>query len=146
MEAYRFGITQEIIDKNKALCEKYPFLVSDNNINYEYTKLDEMPDGWRRAFGEQMCEEIARELEANNMSDTYHVLQIKEKYGSLRWYDNGFTEHGNEIISKYEELSKRTCISCGEPATLVSTGWISPWCDKCAAEIQAYVVPIEEFL
>ena len=35
-----------------------------------------------------------------------------------------------EIIKKYENLSRNTCISCGEPATKISDGWISPFCDK----------------
>ena len=141
-------ISDERRAENKRLCDKFPFLIPAekwSDWNYEFTELDDMPSGWRKAFGEQMCEEIMDELNANNMVDNYQIAQIKEKYGTLRWYDNGFTEHGKEILDKYEELSKHTCISCGKPATLISRGWISPWCYECAEKIEAYVVPIEEF-
>lgn len=62
-------------------------------------------------------------------------MQIKEKYGSLRWYSNG-SPNGCEypIINKYEALSKRTCIVCGKSAKYISTGWISPYCEKHAPE------------
>lgn len=154
--------------ENKRLCDKFPFLIPSNRWsgkkinsgedgywpgnqgvipkwNYEYTELDDMPDGWRMAFGEQMCEEILEELRANNMVDKYRILQIKEKYGQLRFYDNGFTQHGYDIISKYTEISERTCINCGKPATKISTGWISPWCDDCADSVYDRMVPIDEF-
>ena len=56
---------------NKQLVEKYPFLLPRNrwtgnvpaDYDYSYTELDAMPDGWRKAFGEQMGQEIAEELE-----------------------------------------------------------------------------------
>ena len=85
---------------NKQLVEKYPFLLPRNrwtgkvskDYDYSYTELDDMPDGWRKAFGEQMCEEIKQELEEKGLLDQYRISQIKEKYGVLCWYDFGFTE------------------------------------------------------
>ena len=125
--------------QNKNLCEKYPFLIPRNpftgeivqDYNYEYTMLDEIPDGWRIAFGEQLCEELRQELKNNNCLNNYHIIQIKEKYGELRWYDSGNTENGHNIIHKYEDISRKTCICCGKPATKITTGWISPYCDNC---------------
>lgn len=127
------------IEENKALCEKYPFLTlkvddCDNPIepDYEFTWLDSMPDGWRKAFGLQMCEELKAALIEDNMLEDYEIVQIKEKYGGLRWYDNGHSEKVGDIIEKYEELSERTCIDCGEPAKYMSLGWICPYCTSCA--------------
>lgn len=95
-----------------------------------------MPVGWRKAFGEKMCEEIMDELVAHDSVDSYRVTEIKEKYAELRWYDwNSTDKIQNEIIPKYTELSRRICIRCGEPATKISMGWISPYCDKCAEEL-----------
>jgi hypothetical protein len=48
----------------------------------------------------------------------------------LRWYDNGCTEEGYKVIKKYARLSEVTCIRCGQPATKISSGWISPYCDE----------------
>lgn len=127
-------------EENQRLVERYPFLLPHNrwtdkipdDYDYSYTELDAMPEGWRIAFGEEMCEEIRNELIANNYLEKYRITQIKEKYGSLRWYDFGCTEKMlREIIPKYEERSARTCMMCGKPATRITLGWISPYCDDC---------------
>lgn len=138
---------------NKQLCEKYPFLLPRNrwtglvhpDYDYSYTELDAMPNGWRKAFGEQMCEEIKEELEKHNILDKYRISQIKEKYGRLCWYDFGCTEKMlHEIIPKYEELSKHTCICCGKPATKMTLGWISPYCDDCCP-MSEYATSVDEY-
>lgn len=165
-------VSEETKKYNRELCERYPFLIPRNRFSgkritdakdggfwpgdpdavpeydYEYTELDEMPDGWRKAFGEKMCEEIREELlraGGEKLLNEYMIVQIKEKYGQLRWYDSGFTEEGSKIISKYARLSECTCIRCGKPATLISTGWISPWCDECAGNVWDRMVPIDEW-
>lgn len=45
------------------------------------TELDAMPDGWRKAFGIQMCKEIKQELKKYNYLYKYRITQIKEKFG-----------------------------------------------------------------
>ena len=83
-----------------------------------------------------MCAEIKPLLERAGYENDYRLCQVKEKYGTLRWYDNDVPkEIWNEydaIIRKYEELSARTCCICGAPATKVSKGWICPWCKQHA--------------
>lgn len=117
--------------------------------DYLLTKLDDMPDGWQIAFGEQMCHEIADELEEHGDVEKYRVMQIKEKFGVLRWYDRGSTEKiRTEIIPKYRKLSACTCIKCGAPAEWESVWWLSPWCSKCKDEVPKDTerfVPIEEY-
>ena len=167
------GVSEEVRQKNRELCEKYPFLIPRNRwsgkriteaqdggyypgdpktvpeYDYEYTELDDMPDGWRIAFGETLCEELKQELRnagGEKALNDYMIVQIKEKFGYLRWYDNGCTDRWfMEILPKYERLSERTCINCGKPATRISTGWSSPWCDDCAKELHGKTVSIEEW-
>ncbi len=158
-----------IKENNKTLCKKYPFLIPRNvfsgkritegkgfwpgspeaepEYDWEFTELDNMPKGWRIAFGEQLCDELKTELDKAGLTDKYHIIQIKEKYGSLRWYDAGNTAKGHEIIRKYETLSETICIRCGKPATRITTGWISPYCDDCLPEYngkKVYSIPIKE--
>ena len=154
--------------RNIDLCKRFPFLIPTNRFsgmriteaqnggfwpgtpeaiheyNYEYTELDSMPDGWRKAFGEQMCDEIQKELVAAGLVDDFRIVQIKEKYGSLRFYFDGGNKAIHDIVSKYEKLSARTCIDCGAPATRVTTGWICPCCDSCVPP-KMKSVPIDEF-
>ena len=126
---------------NKELCERYSFLIPRNrftgkipdDFDYSYTELDAMPDGWRKAFGERMCEEIRDALIEANCLDGYRVSQIKEKYGTLRWYDFGATQKVYDIISKYEYISGFICQHCGSPyAKEFNDGWISTICENCA--------------
>ena len=127
---------------NWLLCGKYPFLIPRyewsgeilKDYDYTSTYLDDMPDGWRKAFGEIMCEEIKQELVRCNYLNKYRILQIKEKYGELRWYDNGTPIDCKvpEIIDNYSMLSQNICIICGKPdVPIINNGWISPYCKKC---------------
>lgn len=101
-----------------------------------YTELDAMPAGWRKAFGIQMCKEIKHALlrfGGRKVLHKYRISQIKEKWGCLCWYDNYSCTEVYKIIHKYEYISSRTCIKCGEPATGYTPYeyWKSPYCDDC---------------
>lgn len=149
----------------KELKTRYPFLIPRNRFTdkicdgigmtqeeYEnWSELDDMPDGWRKAFGEQMCEEIYQALLKNGGKEAvnkYRIIQIKEKWGYLHWYDSNGNTEINKIIRKYEDISEKTCIRCGKPATKISLGWISPYCDDCADELSKNCgikfIPIDE--
>lgn len=138
--------------ENKQLCEQYPFLLPRNrwtdevseDFDYSYTELDSMPDGWRKAFGLQMCEELKQELIKINKMDEFRITQIKEKFGELRFYTNWTTDEIEAIINKYTKLSRKTCINCGKSATVITTGWISPFCNDCVKDIDDDYEPIEE--
>lgn len=123
---------------NKKLLKQYPWLRPRNRFTDElipnddnYTELDEMPEGWRISFAEEMCEEIHQVLLNTNSVDSYRVLQIKEKNGSLCWYHTFAPDELEPIINKYKEISKKTCITCGRPATKIHKNWIGPLCDEC---------------
>ena len=97
-----------------------------------YTELDAMESGWKKAFGIQMCKEIRAALLRQGWKALfkYRIIQIKEKFGELRWYDEFSTQDIQDIISKYEDISRHTCIVCGKPATKMSTSWICPFCNE----------------
>ena len=84
--------------QNYILIKKYPFLLCRNRWNgipmndkYAHTELDDMPKGWKKSFGKNMCEDIKQLFITSGHKDfikNYRIVQIKEKYGQLRWYDN----------------------------------------------------------
>ena len=123
---------------NKKLLKQYPWLQPRNRFTDElipnddnHTELDEMPEGWRIAFADEMCKEIHEVLLKTNSVNSYRVLQVKEKYGKLCWYHTFAPDELEPIINKYEEISKKTCIVCGRPATKIHKNWIGPLCDEC---------------
>ncbi len=139
------------IEQNKRLGELYPFLIMKTNywtgekipeeeINYTTTWFDSIPEGWAKAFGEQMCDELLEILKKADYVDEYQIIQIKEKFGGLRWYDNGVPDavwdEYKAWLDKYEILADKTCILCGEPATHYTAGWIMPVCDSCFDKIE----------
>ena len=130
--------------KNWILINKYPFLMPkywnpntmqyevDKDYKYTFTLLDEMPDGWRKAFGEMLCEEIYNALVECGGLDDYRIEQIKEKFGSLHWYSSPSYEEVERIIDKYSVLSENICIICGKPdVPMTGHNWIYPLCKKC---------------
>ena len=145
------------IDHKRWLLIEYPWLgmEEDEAVNYldiedgeVYTYIDCAPEGWAKLC-EDLCAEIKPLLERVGYENEYSLCQVKEKFGGLRWYDdNGVPDkiwdEYNVIIRKYEELSEKTCCICGAPATKVSTGWICPFCDKCAEKINGTFKEIKE--
>lgn len=127
------------VKENKILIKKYPFLRIRNewtgklDDTYEFTWLDDMPKGWRKCFGLHMCDDILAALQESGMNpEDYQIVQIKEKFASIRWYDNGAPEQVRDVITKYEYLSEHVCIRCGKIDVPTYGGWISPYCDDCA--------------
>jgi len=129
---------EKIREYNKMLIKKYPWLEPRNRWSgkkisdcangekgywpgnpdelpewdWSHTELDDMPDGWRVAFGDQLCEEIQKELEKFDYVDKYMITQIKEKYGYLHWYDNGIPI--GKLSEDYEEIISDTYVKDDE--------------------------------
>jgi hypothetical protein len=58
------------------------------------------------------------------------ILQIKEKFGGLRFYYAPFDEQFNELVAVAEERCDQTCEWCGKPGTKSGFGWIKTLCDE----------------
>ena len=133
----RLTINQILAFKIKILdwIEKYPLQII--HFPTYYTELDSMDKGWREAFGIDFCKELRKALIRTGgykLLFGFRILQIKEKYGRLEVYCIGYNDEINKVISKYSKLSEKTCIRCGKPATWISKGWISPYCDDCVPD------------
>lgn len=134
--------------KNYILCKRFPFLRIKNvwngkKLSYKFTELDSLPNGWRKRFGIDICNDLNnafKKSQIKHFNRMYFITQIKEKYGTLRWYDNGVPEdivkEYDGIIKKYEDLSGVTCIECGKEAQIRDIGgWYEPLCDKCLEDL-----------
>lgn len=124
---------------SKKLTLKYPKLFRKINTGEEYTEEDKYfysfacGNGWYTIIDE-LCASIEQELEFRKIDDLC-VLQVKEKFGGLRFYTNISNDVITGMIMLAEGLSYRTCEVCG---TTKNVGWISGWittlCFECAAE------------
>jgi hypothetical protein len=136
----------------KAWIDKYPFLrIKDASCTYyeentdEVCWLNDIPLGWVKAFGKQMCDELLEAL--GDHVDDFIIIQLKEKYGMMRmywsWDDKDYSDIEYEelnqltgvvenIIQKYEGISRQTCFICGEQDAPMNYGaWIIPMCGNC---------------
>lgn len=57
--------------------------------------------------------------------------QVKEKFGTLRFYYDGGDEYIHGLASMAEAMSARTCESCGVPAKTGGSGWLRTMCQPC---------------
>lgn len=143
------------LNHNAGLIMRYPFLLPHNrwtdkvrdDYDFTYTEIDALDKGWMIAFGDEMLEELLEILKEANYEDEYRILQIKEKYGMLRWYDNGvptkIADKYYEWERKYVKKSEETCICCGKPATIATLGWINFVCDECFEKMGCKGIPIK---
>jgi len=61
------------------------------------------------------------------------ITQIKEKFGGLRLYYHGGDDCVDGACRMAEEMSYRTCESCGRPGRPNESGWIMTRCESCRA-------------
>ena len=103
-------------DRNRELIAKYPWLdINDEQL----TLLDTLPIGWHGLILD-MCKELKRELVKHDLVSKYEILEAKEKWCMLRWYDglcdlSPMPSTITNIVCKYEERSKEVCMICGAP-------------------------------
>lgn len=65
--------------------------------------------------------------------------QIKEKFGTLRFYYHGGDEVIDGMVRMAESMSGVTCETCGNPGQMRNGGWVRTLCDKHAEE-QGYML------
>jgi hypothetical protein len=61
------------------------------------------------------------------------AVQVKEKFGGLRFYVQAATDKHYSYISFAESMSYRTCEECGSPGKTYTDGWHMTLCDIHAA-------------
>lgn len=107
------------------LTERYPKL-------YRFTKAIDCGDGWF-----DIIDELSGKLEAmineveEEFEQTFYATQVKEKYGTLRFYMSGTTDAMDAAIHKAEYLSSKICDVCGKPGKTRGNHWVQTLCDKC---------------
>ena len=66
------------------------------------------------------------------------VDQVKEKFGTLRFYYTGGDDYIDGLVSMAESMSGITCEQCGNPGSTLGCGWLTTLCEKHAEEKGIY--------
>ncbi len=124
-------------DAQEKLADKYPSLLKRNSWSGQL-----MPDrprahqvhvgeGWLPLI-EELCVDISRELRKHpDLIEPVYAVQIKEKFGGLRFYLSIGTEEINNLVREAERKSYTICETCGQPGeSRKDLGWILTLCDE----------------
>ena len=64
--------------------------------------------------------------------EEFRVVQVKEKFGTLRYYVHGGDDNIERLIDLFEITSHLYCENCGTTETVKSTdGWVQYLCETC---------------
>ncbi|QOG19145.1 hypothetical protein [Bradyrhizobium sp. SEMIA] len=127
------GVVQ---DWRVELVETYPDLFHPVGDPATAQGWPEVGDGWRDLL-ERACVRIRAAVQADG--GAFQATQIKEKYGTLRFYWQGALSPDayvkvEEVIDLAEARSACTCEICGESGRLHDSGWLVTRCATCAGE------------
>jgi hypothetical protein len=92
-------------------------------ISPEYMQVIQVDEGWH-----QLVVDCDRELSL--FDPHYKIIQVKEKFGGLRYYIKPSAtcyeqRRLSDILLKYEEIAAKTCEATGKPGVLMKSigGW-----------------------
>ena len=90
----------------------------------------ECGDGWYDLLN-MLCINIQTHCEYNPDIPQVVAMQVKEKYGTLRFYAHGGDEYISGVISMAELMSGSICESCGNKGTKRYGDWVRTRCNSC---------------
>jgi len=110
----------------------------------------ECGDGWYDLI-DALCADIQNEVDNEIRQQGYKIkrgdlkpedalpeedmqvvaVQVKEKFGGLRFYVSRETDRVAGMISMAESMSLRICETCGNPGRPNKQGWITTMCTTC---------------
>jgi len=107
----------------------------------------ECGDGWFPLIN-QLMSNIQHHLDWKNKDSEVvpqvTLDQVKEKFGTLRFYFTGGDDYIRGMVTMAEAMSSITCETCGKPGTSTGGGWIKTACVEHGG--QDFNTPEEEFL
>lgn len=148
------------LERDKQLCEKYPEIFRDRHAPMSQTAMCwgfTCGDGWFTLI-DNLCHFLMRDVrqaqqrvetwtqfydaeklaasEAELETATQQIpiaIQVKEKFGQLRFYVHDGTLEQHAAIDFAEQLSASVCEECGAMAgvTLETEGWWKARCQTC---------------
>jgi hypothetical protein len=132
------------------LCERYPKLFVNRHGDMKETCMCwgfECGDGWFNILN-ALCGNIQSHIDWRNETrerllkdnpynrpipnEIHQVVvdQVKEKYGTLRFYYSGGDDAIDGMVSMAESMSGVTCEVCGDSGYPSEGGWIVTLCTK----------------
>lgn len=125
----------ELATRHSRFVRRFPRLVQHGFPMLEFDR------GWDSLVMELM-EGIDRAL-TDGEAAGFDIGQIKEKWGTLRfyWYHrgasgrDGLRDRIEPLVQRAYQQSEITCMFCGEPGIFRPRGWAHVSCERCEADL-----------
>jgi hypothetical protein len=147
-------------ENTKKLYERYPEIFAGANASIMESAMAWgfcHGDGWYDII-ESLCRNIMGYVNSHNSNLRYSqsrgkrldekpmpipvASQVKEKFGTLRFYIDSCDPYIYGLIAMAESMSSVICEICGSKAqTRNDRGWMSTLCDGCCVRLK---IPVEE--
>jgi len=97
--------------------------ITENLMSFGF----ECGDGWF-----SLIYELSKKL--SEVNPECIAVQVKEKFGGLRFYTDYINAEGDKAIDEAERMADNTCEFCGSTNSSVKKrgGWIKTLCDECS--------------
>jgi hypothetical protein len=89
-------------------------------------------EGSKKIITQEQIDEAKAKLDEETLKVPVAV-QVKEKFGGLRFYVQAATDKHYQYITFAESMSYHTCEECGAPGKTYTDGWHTTLCDIHAA-------------
>ena len=114
-----------------ALCGLMTSEYRQRKDSYEFAK-ETLDGGGKTPWGKDVtAEEVEEKRLAMEEAEKQIpvAVQVKEKFGGLRFYVNHAIDKHYDYITFAESMSYRTCEECGNPGKTYTNGWHKTLCD-----------------
>ena len=113
------------------LCQRYPQIFADRHADMQTTCMCwgfSCGDGWFQLI-DTLCAKLQRMTDEDGAPQIIAV-QVKEKFGELRFYVRQASEAQFALIDEAEQRSAQICEVCGAPGRVVVDGWVRTCCPR----------------
>lgn len=106
----------------------------------DFTTFEEYSTKWKDDYRDLMKERMLQEgfRDVPELVAQVTLDQVKEKFGTLRFYYSGGDDYIRGLVSMAESMSGSTCEECGNIGKSVGGGWITTLCETHAHERGIY--------
>ena len=137
------------------LCEKYPKMMVNRNLPMTETCMCwgfDCGDGWYNILN-QLMGNIQHHIDWKEKQRNWNTEwnkehpdeprvipesipqvtldQVKEKFGTLRFYYTGGDDVIDGMVRMAESMSGVTCEGCGNVGERIGGGWVHTYCEPC---------------
>ena len=134
---------------DNALCVKYPKIFAQRNMDMTETCMCWgfcCGDGWYQIL-DSLCGQIQHHIDwKQEQKEKYGrgdgckqvvAVQVKEKFGGLRFYYNGGDDTVDGMVRMAESWAANTCETCGEKGQhQFSNGWHYVACEEHTRKVE----------